>query len=176
MIEGNLVNLRALEREDLEKLRDWRNSPCVRAYTREYRLLNMENQHQWFESLVNDRNNIMFGIAIKDGSLIGVCGLTHIDWKNRNAEVSIYLGEQKWQTKGYASDSLNTLIHYAFLELGLHRIYAVIFGYNNDSIKFFEKNGFKFDGRHREARYWNGEYHDELVYGLLKGESVDKAT
>lgn len=171
MIEGNLVNLRALEREDLKQLRDWRNSLYIRAHTREYRLLNMENQRQWFESLVNDRNNIMFGIVTKDGNLMGVCGLTFIDWKNRNAEVSIYLGEKKWQRKGHASDALNTLIRYAFLELGLHRIYAIIFEYNKASIKFFGKNGFKFEGRHRDARYWNGEYHDELIYGLLKGES-----
>ena len=172
MIEGKTINLRALELEDLKQLRDWRNSPHMRQYTREYRLLNMENQIQWFKSLTNDRSNIMFSITTKkpQEALIGVCGLTHIDWKNRNAEISIYLGEKKWQRKGYASDALQALIRYGLFELGLHRLYAIIFQYNKESIKFFEKNGFEFEGLHKEARYWNGKYHDELIYGYLRRE------
>ena len=172
MIEGKTINLRALELEDLKQLRDWRNSLHIRQYTREYRLLNMENQIQWFKSLTNDKSNIMFGITTKkpQEALIGVCGLTHIDWKNRNAEISIYLGEKKWQRKGYASDALQALIRYGFFELGLHRLYAIIFQYNKESIKFFEKNGFEFEGLHKEARYWNGKYHDELIYGYLRRE------
>ena len=54
----------------------------------------------------------------------------------------------------------------------LHRIYAIIFEYNEASIKFFEKNGFKFEGRHREARFWDGKFHDELVYGVLDYECI----
>ena len=56
----------------------------------------------------------------------------------------------------------------------LHRIYAIIFEYNEVSIKFFEKNGFKFEGRHREARFWTGKFHDELVYGVLDYEYFGK--
>ena len=85
-------------------------------------------------------------------------------------EVSIYIGEEKWQEKGYASDSLQLLLNYGFCELRLHRIYAIIFGYNEASIKFFEKNGFELEGRHREARFWDGKFHDELVYGILDYE------
>jgi len=44
MIEGKYIKLRSLEIEDLQKLRDWRNSKSVREATREYRLLNMINQ------------------------------------------------------------------------------------------------------------------------------------
>ena len=43
MIEGKFVNLRALEKEDLESLKKWRNDKKTRIHTREYRLLNMIN-------------------------------------------------------------------------------------------------------------------------------------
>ena len=85
LLEGKLVKFRSLEREDLEKLRDWRNSKYVKRTTREYRLLSMFNQKAWFESLhkQNPPQDIMFGITNKKNKLIGVCGLTYIDWKNR---------------------------------------------------------------------------------------------
>jgi len=43
----------------------------------------MIDQKKWFESIhVSSPNIIMFGI-IKNSKLIGVTGLTCIDWKNR---------------------------------------------------------------------------------------------
>jgi RimJ/RimL family protein N-acetyltransferase len=177
MLDGKYVKLRQIEEVDLPKLRDWANSPYIRAYTREYRPLNMLSQKIWFESLLTDRSNIMFAIEKKDNSeVIGCCGLTYINWKEGHGEVSIYIGEEKWQEKGYASDALHLLLKYGFGEMRLHRIYAVIFGYNEASIKFFEKNGFKLEGKHREARFWDGKFHDELVYGILDYEYFGKSS
>ena len=171
MLEGKYVELRQIEESDLPNLRDWRNSSFIRAYTREYLPLNMLNQKRWFESLLTDQSNIMFVLEKKeDKEVIGCCGLTYINWKEGHGEVSIYIGDQKWQEKGYATDVLQLLLNYGFCELRLHRIYAIIFGYNEASIKFFEKNRFKLEGRHREARFWDGKFHDELVYGILDYE------
>ena len=64
MIEGKFVNLRSLEKEDLQTLKTLRNDKKTRIHTREYRLLNMINQHEWFESIhrQNPPSVIMFGI------------------------------------------------------------------------------------------------------------------
>ena len=99
MIEGKYVNLRALEEKDLELLKKWRNDKKTRVHTREYRLLNMINQYEWFESIhkQNPPSSIMFGIQNQKSKLIGVCGLTYIDWKNRHAEISNIMIMDKWQ-------------------------------------------------------------------------------
>ena len=52
MLEGRYVDLRQIEESDLPELRDWRNSHYIRAYTREFRPLNILNQKKWFESLL----------------------------------------------------------------------------------------------------------------------------
>jgi hypothetical protein len=41
MLEGKFTNLRALEEEDLEILKHWRNAKHVKKTTREYLLLKM---------------------------------------------------------------------------------------------------------------------------------------
>jgi RimJ/RimL family protein N-acetyltransferase len=103
-----------------------------------------------------------------------VSGLTYLNGKEGLREVSIYLGEQKWQKKGYATDALQLLLKYGFCELRLHRVYAIIYDYNEASIMFFEQNKFKLEGRHREARFWDGKFHDELIYGVRDHEYFEE--
>lgn len=170
MIEGRLVRLRAIEKKDLKKLRDWRNDPDVKKFTREYRELSMQNQLQWLESLAKDRNTIMFAVETKKGKLIGCTGLTYIDWKNRKAEVSIYIGDKKYRKRGYGTDTLNTLMKYGFEELDLHMLFGEIFEYNEANIRLFEKCGFKRDGILRHRLYRDGKYWNSIFYSVLEDE------
>ena len=180
MLKGKIVELCQIEESDLSKFRDWRNSPFVRNYVREYRPLNMQNQKQWFESLTNDKSNICFAIkeaksGIKSDRTIGLCGLTYINWKEGHGEVTIYIGDGEWQGRGFAGESLDLLLKYGFEELRLHRICAVIYSYNRLSIKLFEKHGFKYEGEYRESRFWNGSFYNEMIYGILDYEYKETA-
>lgn len=171
MLKGKLIKLTQIEEMDLPKFRDWRNSSFVRRCVREYRPLNMQNQKQWFESLTNDRSNIMFAIhELKSNETIGCCGLTYINWKEGHGEVSIGIGDDGWRGKGYAGEALDLLIGYGFQELRLHRICAIIYSYNLSSIKLFEKHNFHYEGTNREARFWDGKFYNELIYGILDYE------
>ena len=82
MIKGKLVGLRAVEKEDLSLLRDWRNIPEFRKNFREVRELNMANQENWFQkSCVNNPNDFMFIIQrLSDNKPIGAAGLLYINW------------------------------------------------------------------------------------------------
>jgi len=173
MLKKDGILLREIRYDDLKQLKDWRNSDYIRPFVREFKPLSMVNQKKWFESLC-DSNNIMFAIEdVRNVGLIGCCGLTYINWKDGNAEVSIYIGKKDWQGKGNATKALRLLLEYGFNELRLYRIFATIFEYNEKSIKFFEKNGFKFEGKHRGARFWNGKYYNEHMYSILSNEWKD---
>jgi len=171
LIEGKLTNLRALEREDLKQLRDWRNDPDLRSVFREYRLLNIVLQERWFESLhkKNPPDNLMFGIVDRKNKLIGVTGLTYINWKNRNAELSFYLGDRRGNT-AIEDDAVQMILDYGFNELSLHRIWVEVYEFNERTIKMLERNGFKKEGtiRHavwRERKWWNS-----YLYSMLQSE------
>ena len=170
MIRGDKVRFRAIEREDLRQLRDWRNHPEIRTRTREFRLLSLEHQERWYAALHDDRNTIMFAVEDEAGKLIGVVGLTYVDWKNRRAEVSIYIGDEVAWGKGYGLDALRTLCGYGFRTANLHKLYAEIFAFNEPSVGLFEKAGFILDGRKRQDQFVDGKYWDTLVYSLLLAE------
>ena len=166
-----MIRFRALEREDLKQLRDWRNAPEIFSRVREYRYLNMENQEAWFNSLRDDRKTIMFGVDHSlIGSFVGVCGLTGIDWIGRKAEVSIYIGNKEDRQKGLGLEILNALSKYAFEECNLNRLWAEVFDSNQASRRLFIKAGYKEEGVLLSNAYKNGHYQNSHIYRMLKDE------
>ena len=172
MFEGKFVTLRALEKEDLPSLKEWRNSLHVRKSTREYKLLNMINQKNWFESIhqSNPPKDIMFGILNKRKKLIGVTGLTYIDWKNRNSEISIYFSTKNWQVKSESKEVINLLMEYGFEELNLNRLYVEIFALMKENIKLFTKMKFIKEGQLREKIWRENKWWDTLIFSKLAKE------
>jgi RimJ/RimL family protein N-acetyltransferase len=173
MLEGKYVNLRALEEQDLEIIKHWRNNKHIKKVTREYRLLNMINQKTWFESIHknNPPREIMFGIINKKNKLIGVCGLTYIDWKNRNSEISLYLAQMHWQKTKEIRDVLNILMKYAFDELGLHRLWVEIYEIANETIMLFKNMHFTEEGVLRHTLWRNGKWWHSYLYSKISSES-----
>ena len=174
MIEGKYVNLRALEIEDLEIHKKWRNDKINRRHTREYRLLNMINQKEWFEFVSKDNppKNIMFGVTSKQKKLIGVCGLTYIDWKNRHCEISIILYKTKWQSSKEAKEVISILTNYGFGELNMHRLWVEIFDTIPENMILFESMNFQKEGIMREKLWRERKWHDSFIYSKLVSDKI----
>ena len=116
-----------------------------------------------------DANIIDYAIhKIENDELIGFGMIALIDHYNRRCALGISLG---WNTanwgKGYASETLQAVITHCFTNLGLNRIEAEIYEFNNPSIKLFERNGFQRDGIRRQYILKEGIFRDEYLYSLL---------
>lgn len=173
MIAGQFTGLRAIDVADLDALLAWRNRPAFRRYFREYRELNRAQQQAWFDSKVNgDAGTRMFAIEeIGSGRLLGACGLCYIDWVNRSADFSIYIGaDDLYIDDRLAPDAAVTLIGYGFDELGLNRLWSEIYEFDTAKRAFFDRLGFTLDGRHRRTHWAEGAWHDSLFYSLLAGD------
>ncbi len=174
MLKGEQVGLRAVEREDLHQLRDWRNAPELRRFFRERHELAMDDQLAWFERLCaqrgRPRDTVMFAIErAAERELIGTCGLCYIDWVSSTAELSIYIGWQlAYIDDTLAPDAARTLIAYAFDELNLQRLWVEVFSYDSSKAKLLETLGFELEGTLRKHCYHAGAFHDSLIYGLLR--------
>lgn len=169
MINGGLVLLRPLEKEDVFKIPEWRNRKEVRKNYITQAPLSKSKQGAWFDEYQESKDKMMFAIEAEN-QYIGVIWLYDIDHINQFANIGILIGEEACWGKGYGSDSVKVLSSYAFCELNLRRITAYVLEYNKASIEMFLKNGYQLEGCLREARYYQSEFWDVLILGLLRDE------
>jgi len=169
MIKGQHTTLRAIEREDLPHLLSWRNDPDLRRYFREYRELNFQQQLNWFENKVNsDICTRMFAIIDSQQELLGAAGLCYVDWINRTADFSIYIGKNRlYIDEILAPDAAKVIIKYAFEELGINRLWSEIYSFDHAKVKFFNTLGFQLDGTHRQTHWAENKWHDSFFFSLL---------
>lgn len=191
-LQTDKVAFRQLEESDLPQLRDWRNDIEVRKRAREFAPLNLLSQKRWFDSL-DKRENIMFLIlgdnagcpvysasgppeklSFKTNLLpekpIGVCGVTHIDWKNRSGELSWYIGNSDFKGKRLARHINYLLCQYCFLELCLHRFFAEVYVIDDIIVPMYEHLGFKLDGLVRDTYFWDGRWYGSAFLSILSSE------
>lgn len=175
MLKGDVVGLRAIERNDLDQLLAWRNRPEYRRYFREHRELNRDQQQRWYEAVVNgDPATRMFSVVeLGNDRLLGACGLCYINWVDRNADFSLYIGaDDLYIDERFAPDAAQVLIRYAFDELNLHRLWSEIYDFDRAKQGLFDRLGFSLDGRHRQSHWGEGHWHDSLFYSLLSGDKA----
>jgi RimJ/RimL family protein N-acetyltransferase len=173
MLKGEYVGLRAVELEDLPQLMEWRNRPELRKFFRETNEISSYNQKRWFES-ISSKTSIhkMFSIVELDSNkLIGACGLVHIDWVNRSADFSIYIGyDGIYIDDKYAVETASLMRDYGFDILNLYRLWAEVYSIDSRKIEFFKEIGFKKDGQLRQTYWFEGEWHDSIFFSLLKSD------
>jgi len=170
MLKGKFVALRAIEEEDLPQLVAWRNNPAMRKYFREIYEINRANQKKWFESInEKDSRNKMFAITdVNTGELLGACGFCYIDWVNRSADFSIYIGYQDlYMDDHYAIDAGNVMRDYGFGVLNLHRLWTEIYSIDTIKQSYFQKMGFSLDGIHPHTYWYNNTWHNSHFYSCL---------
>lgn len=171
-ITGKKIRLRAIERSDIPTFVRWFNDPEVRQYLAMYMPMSQAQEERWFEAQLEQRDRFIFGIETLDGKLIGNLGLINIDWKNSHALLGIVLGEKEYWGQGYGTDAITAVLGFAFKQMNLHRVHLATYEYNKRAIRCYEKCGFKLEGRMRQAHFYDGQYHDELVMGILREEFV----
>ncbi|TGA99386.1 N-acetyltransferase [Sporolactobacillus shoreae] len=84
--------------------------------------------------------------------------------------LAIGIGEAKNRNKGYGTDALKVILHYAFHELNLNRVSLDVIEYNAWAIHAYEKVGFQHEGRMRDAVLRDGKSYDRLIMGILRSE------
>ncbi len=131
------------------------------------------SEEKWIESLGTTRVGVDVVFVIealnKQGNKpIGTIGLHQINNKDQNAEFGIAIGEKECWEKGYGTEATRLIIEYGFKQLNLHRISSTAFEYNERSINLHKKIGFQEEGRRRKARFKDGQFWDEVMFGILR--------
>jgi RimJ/RimL family protein N-acetyltransferase len=106
---------------------------------------------------------------LDNDSFIGWCGLTRWNPTFRSASLGYCFSEAAWG-HGFATESAQAVLEWAFDTLDLNRVQAETDTRNAASARVLEKLGFAREGTLREDCIVDGVVSDSWVFGLLRRE------
>ena len=115
-----------------------------------------------------NKTNFWWAIILKEtNQFIGEAGLNLSITKYKSGEVFYALHPNYWGN-GYATEALETVLTYGFVDLDLHRISTGVATENEASIKLLERVGMVKEGKHRKILPIRGEWWDNYHYAILE--------
>lgn len=110
-----------------------------------------------------------YAIANDDDNYLGTISLEDIDRENAHA---LYAVSLRPEARGHdiALTATKMLLEIAFRELDLERVYLNVLSDNGRAKRFYEKAGFRYEGRFRKHLKLRGEWRDWDWYSILKEE------
>ena len=168
------IYLRAIEPDDYLVSQKWRNNfDLIKGYT-DPRYVSLETERKWVLKVIEENESgrsVRLAICTTDDDkLIGYANLLNIDYKNRNCEFSIVIGDKNFHGKGIAIKVRNILFRHGFQNLGMERIWVHVLSTNIPAIIEGERYGYVKEGVLRKAEFQSGELIDVFVYSMLKDE------
>lgn len=171
-LEGRRVYLRPIEKEDLDFFYTTLWDKEGRRLTGTQTVFSRLGVQKWFEKISEDSSRIDLIICSQENHQpIGDMAMLDIDHQNRNAVVRIALFDP-FCGKGYGTEAMSLLLKYGFEIMNLHRIGLDVYSFNKRAMKSYEKLGFKLEGTIRDELFYDGEYHDSNIMGVLKDEFI----
>ena len=144
-LKDELISLRSPEPEDLEMMYAMENDTALWSVGNATLPYSRYTLRQYLEQSCQNlfaEHQARFVIELADGETAGMIDLADFDPLNSRAEVCIgLLG--KHRGKGIATRALALLCDYALKKLHINQLFAFIPEWNEESLKLFEKNGFK---------------------------------
>lgn len=103
------------------------------------------------------------------GEFLGTAGFEEFSFLDVKAEAGFTL-LGSYRGKGYMTEAMSAILTFGFREVGLNRVEAMIHPENTAAVKLVETLGFLKEGRLRKSVFFNGNFHDQMVFSLLREE------
>lgn len=169
MLEGNVTNLRLIEKGDLKYIKEWINDSEVQYYSQEQYPCFFD--YWMVKAIYSDgirRKKYIFIIEDKQGNIIGELWLNALDRERRTAELIIVIGRSESRGRGYGRDAIETVKKFCFNQLGLISVYLKVFAFNSRAINCYRSCGFKIIGKSKRKVSRYGVEYDELIMEVKK--------
>ena len=166
----SIVPIRYEDRIDIMK---WRNEQIY--HLRQAKLLTEDDQNNYFENIVSKLfteekpNQILFSFLQGD-TCIGYGGLVHINWLDKNAEISFIMNTDLESTYFYEfwSIYLKLIEEIAFRDMKLHKLYVYAFDLRPHLYEMLLKNNYFLDARLKDHCYFKEKYIDVVIHSKTK--------
>ncbi len=163
------ISLKLLAFDDIELVRNWRNSSVVAPYMYDETHISKEHQIKWFEKISNE-NSSVYWIIEYGGKKLGLASITAIDKTLSSCYWAFYLGDLSVRGSGIGAKVEYNVLQYVFKELKLNKLRCEVFVTNDKIIKMHEKFGFRREAYYREHCVKNNEKLDVVGLAILSSE------
>lgn len=164
------IELRPLEKEDLEKLREWRNDSDNSKYLRQIGYITEEMQKKWFFNYLNDNDIVTFAICEtkKLGRIVGSVSI--YNFRGKIAEIGkIQIGDADAHGMGIGRISLVIAMKIGFELMKLDKFDGYVHPSNISAYKNDLSIGFNVVGEKESKSIAGGfENYIEIDYSRLK--------
>ncbi len=171
ILENENIRLRAPEPEDLDIIYNWENdtdiwhlSNTLTPFSKYILKKFIEDSHK---DIYESKQTRFIIELIRQKRAIGAVDLFDFDPFHLRAGIGILISSKDDRKKGYARESLQTLIKYCFNILEIKQIYCNITENNQESLSLFIKHGFVITGQKkdwiRSGDHWLSEYFLQLI-------------
>jgi RimJ/RimL family protein N-acetyltransferase len=110
------------------------------------------------------------GIAEQaDDNLIGDCGIHVLETDSRVVEIGITIAPD-FQRNGYASEALHAILHFLFVKLGKHRVFASVDPRNPRSMALMKRLGLRQEAHFVRSLWFKDSWVDDVVFAMLADE------
>ena len=112
---------------------------------------------------------IIFTVETLDGENVGSLSYHSRDRKNGVFSFGVVI-DRPHRQKGYAEDAINILLRYGFRERRYQKCNSACVHTNEASIALHKALGFSEEGRVRRRWFFDGQYHDDILFGMTVEE------
>ena len=140
-----MIRLRKLEPTDLPFLYQWENDASVWADGANHNPLSQRDLRDYIESTTGDiYKDGQLRLIIEDlsGQTVGCIDLFDFDIRNRRAAIGMYIAPE-FRNRGIGKQAVLSLEDYAFKQLDLRIIYAVIATNNLSCTQLYRNLGYE---------------------------------
>ena len=150
-----------------EQYLEWMNNFKVHKYTEQkYKTHRLEDIKKFITDKNKSKNEFLYGIFLKKKVHIGNIKLGPIDFFHKRAEISLFIGNQNYTGKGFASLAVRKIIDIA-KKKRIKKLKAGVYSINKESIKLFLKLKFKKEGTLTKEIIFNKKRYDSIIFGKL---------
>ena len=117
---------------------------------------------------------IIFTVETLDGENVGGLSYHSRDRKSGVFSFGVVI-DRAYRQKGYAEDAIKILLRYGFRERRYQKCNSACVHTNEASIALHEALGFVQEGRVRRRHFFDGQYHDDILFGMTVEEFEARA-
>ena len=168
-----------IRKKDRFSIMNWRNEQIY--HLRQNEILTETDQDFYFKNVVDklfdkDKPDQILFSYLENEECIGYGGLVHINWVDKNAEISFVM-DTKLECSGFSlhwSNFLKLLEKVAFEDLFLHKIFTYAFKLRSNLYSVIEENGYVNEAILKEYCFFDDKFIDVYIHSKKNFFSLEK--